>query len=81
MLRAVTDNDDSAIILKVDGIGAYDHVLRSAMMSRLITMLKAQSLSRFVQMSHATPLSDSWYDDEGRRRVVTQAEGGEQGDP
>ena len=76
MLRAATDNDDRATILKVDGIGAYDHVLRSAMMGRLITMPQAQSLLPFVQMSYGTPLSYSWFDDEGRRRVVTQAEGG-----
>ena len=81
MLRAATNNDDRATILKVDGIGAYDHVLRSAMMGRLITMPKAQFLLLFVQMSYATPSSCSWFDDEGRRRVVTQAEGGEQGDP
>ena len=65
----------------MDGIGAYDHVLRSAMMGRLITMPKAQSLLLFVQMSFATPSSFSWFDDEGLRRVVTQAEGCEQGDP
>ena len=70
MLRAATDDDDDrATILKVDGIGAYDHVLRSAMLSRLITMPKAQSLSPFVQMSYATLSSYSWFDDEGRRRV------------
>ena len=45
-----------------------------AMMGPLITMPKAQSLLPFVQMSYATP-SSYW------RRVVTQAEGGEQGDP
>ena len=38
MLRAATDDDPSATILSVDGIGGYDHILRSAMLERLATM-------------------------------------------
>ena len=30
MFRAATDQDQKATVLKVDGVGAYDHVLRSA---------------------------------------------------
>ena len=35
----------------------------------------------FVRLSYATPSRFSWWDDDGERHVVTQAEGGEQGDP
>ena len=38
MLRAATDRDGSATILSVDGTGAYDHVLRAAMLERLEKM-------------------------------------------
>ena len=38
MLRAATDHDHRATILKVDGIGAYDHTLRLAMLTRLVQM-------------------------------------------
>ena len=31
MLRAATDMDPMSCVLKVDGIGAYDHVLRASM--------------------------------------------------
>ena len=34
-IRALTDADLTATVLSIDGIGAYDHVLRSTMMSKL----------------------------------------------
>ena len=33
LLRAATDANPRATVLSVDGIGAYDHVLRAAMLS------------------------------------------------
>ena len=81
MLRAATDRDPSTTVLKVDGIGAYDHVLRSAMLVRLGRMPGARALLPFVLLSYASPSSYLWFDNQGQRRTVTQAEGGEQGDP
>ena len=81
MLRAATDRDGSATILSVDGTGAYDHVLRAAMLERLEQMPGARSILPFVRLSYATPSKYSWWDDDGQKRTVTQAEGGEQGDP
>ena len=74
LLRAVT-------VLSVDGIGAYDHVLRAAMLGRLECMPRASAILPFVRLSYAQPSTYSWFDEEGERKVVTQAEGGEQGDP
>ena len=68
-------------ILTVDGVGAYDHVLRSAMLGRLHSMPAARSLLPFVRMSYAQPSSYQWIDAGGEARSVTQAEGGEQLDP
>ena len=79
MLRV--DHDHRATSLKVDGIGAYDHILRSAMLTRLVPLPNAGSLAPFVKMSYVAPSTYSWFDDEDRRHTVTQAEGGEQGDP
>ena len=73
MLRAITDNDPIATVLKVDGIDAYDHVLRTSMLERLFRMPGARSILPFVNYR--------WFDDQGRCREVTQAEDGEQGDP
>ena len=75
LLLAATDADPRVTILTVDGIGAYDHVLRS------VGMPGARSLLPFVCMSHAQPSSYQWFDDQGSAHVVTQAEGGEQGEP
>ena len=80
-VRASTDADPGVTVLTVDGIGAYDHVLRSAMWGRLASMPGARSLFPFVRMSYAQPSSYQWFDDQGAARVVTHAEGGEQGDP
>ena len=65
----------------MDGIGAYDHIHRSAMLERLLEMPGARQILPFVRLSYAPPSSYGWFDEEGRRRIVTQAEGGEQGDP
>ena len=81
LLRAATDANPNATILTVDGIGAYDHVLRSAMLGRLAAMPSARSLLPFVRMSYAQQSCYQWFDDGGEAREVTQAEGGEQGDP
>ena len=80
-LRAATDANPTATILSVDGVGAYDHVLRSAMTERLLHMQKARTILPFVRLSYGSPSSYSWEDDVGTQRTVTQAEGGEQGDP
>ena len=71
MLRAATDDDPSATILSVDGIGAHDHILRSAMLERLATMREVFAILPFVRLSYGTPSRHSWWDEEG----------GEQGDP
>ena len=81
MLRAATDVNPNATVLSVDGVGAYDHVLRAAMLGRLARMTNAKALLPFVLLSYSEPSKYDWHDDEGRRRTVTQAEGGEQGDP
>ena len=81
LLRAATDANLNATILTVDGIGAYDHVLRSAMLGRLAAMPSARSLLPFVRMSYAQQSCYQWFDDGGEAREVTQAEGGEQGNP
>ena len=81
LLRAATDADPQATILSVDGVGAYDHVLRFTMLERLMHMPTAQAMLPFVRLSYGTPSRYSWVDADGRQRFVTQAEGGEQGDP
>ena len=44
MLRAATDTSATATVLSVDGVGAYDHIYREAMLSRLAQMPKASAV-------------------------------------
>ena len=50
------------------------------MLGRLLEMPGARELLPFVRLSYAQPSCYGWHDQEGRW-TVTQAEGGEQGDP
>ena len=47
-LRTATDRVPQTTILSVDGIGAYDHVLRVAMLGRLARMPKTREILPFV---------------------------------
>ena len=71
----------TATILSVDGIITHDHVHRSAMLGRLLRMPAARAILPFVRLSYTQLSQYSWCDEEGVRRTVTQAEGGEQSDP
>ena len=62
----------------MDGIGAFDHVLRSAMMSKLCTVPELRGLLPFVRSTYAHPTSCRWQDS---THQVHQVEGGEKGDP
>ena len=63
LLRAATDANPRATILSVDGVGAYDHVLRPAMLERLLHIPKARGMLPFVRLSNGSPSSYSWEDD------------------
>ena len=67
MLRAETDADHSATIPSVDGIGAYDHVLRAALLERLLRMPAARAILPFVRLSYTSPSSYSGGGDQAQR--------------
>ena len=54
--------------LSVDGVGAYDHVLRSTMLERLMRMPTARGMLPFVRLSCGTSSRYSWV---GRHRQTT----------
>ena len=68
-------------VLSVDGIGAYDHVQRAAMMSKLLEVPSLRHLLPFVRQAYGSATSCSWQDADGQRHRIHQEEGGEQGDP
>ena len=67
-IQALTDLDPSATVLSIDGIGAFDLVSHQAMLQGLLRVAGA-------------PSSYLWEDQDGVVHTITQAEGGEQGDP
>ena len=68
-------------VLLVDGIGAYDHVYRVSMMSKLLEVPSLRHLLPFVRQACGSATSYSWQDAHGQRHRIHQEEGGEQGDP
>ena len=80
-IRAMTDDDPECTVLSIDGIGAYDHILRSAFLTKLHNVPALQGLLPFVRSIYARNTTYVWEDSEGERHPIVQAEGGEQGDP
>ena len=80
-VRFATDANPEATVLSIDGVGAYDHVYRSAMMEKLLEVPSLQGLLPFVRSTYLQPSSYKWVDSEGVRHDIQQHEGGEQGDP
>ena len=77
----MTDADAQATALSIDGIGAYDHVLRSAMMEKVHSVPGLRGLLPFVRTTYVKPTRYVWEDGDGVKHQIHQAEGGEQGDP
>ena len=80
-VRAMTDANPECTVLSIDGVGAYDHVLRSSFLSKLHSVPSLQGLLPFVRSIYAPPTTYVWEDGTGVRHRIQQAEGGEQGDP
>ena len=80
-VRAMTDAHSTSTVLSVDGIGAYDHVFRSAMLSKLHSEPHLHGLLPFVRAMYSDTSRYSWRDATGTQHVILQCEGGEQGDP
>ena len=53
-------------VLSVDGIGAYDHVYRAAMMSKLLEVSSLRHLLPFVRQAYGSATSCSWQDADGK---------------
>ena len=61
---AITDANPRATVLSIDGIGAYDHVLRSAMLTKLAEVPQLHGLIPFVRSVYASPTTYAWEDEE-----------------
>ena len=74
-IRPMTDADPECTVLSIDGVGAYDHVLRSRFPSNLHSVPRTVALCE-VHLPQTTTYV--WEDGAGVRHRNQQAEGGEQ---
>ena len=80
-LRAITDADASAVVLSLDGVGAYDHVHRAAFFDKLLASPSLRPLLPLMSALYGTESRFLWRADEGTDHIIVQGEGGEQGCP
>ena len=80
-LRALTDADPDAVVLSLDGVGAYDHVHRAAFMDKLLEVPEMRALLPLVSALYGSASRFISRDDEGVDHTIEQGEGGEQGCP
>ena len=80
IIRALTDANLALKVTSIDGVGAYDHVYRSTMLSKLLEVLALQGLLPFARFAYGETTTCVWEDEEGVRHQIRQGEGGEEGD-
>jgi hypothetical protein len=80
-LTAETQVDARTTVPSIDGISAFDSMSRRSMLVGLANVPEASATLPFVRLFYGQPSEYLWYDSSGATHVVTQAEGGEQGDP
>ena len=80
MVRALTELDPQCTLISIDGVGAYDHVSRTRMLTELWRQEGLRDLVPFVRMWLGRQSTFVWTDDAGEQHDVVQGEGGEQGD-
>ena len=62
-VRLLTDMNPTLTLLSIDGVGAYDHILRSATLAKLASVPEANAMLPFVllgSMETATSLESNW---------------------
>ena len=78
-LRATLESDARATVVSLDGRGAYDCISRAAFLQKLCDV--APALVPFARLFYGHTSEYQWWDDDGVRHGIPQAEGCEQGDP
>jgi len=69
------------VVISLDGIGAYDHIDRAAMLGALRDLPNASVILPFVSMFYGKNSTYLWTDEYGVVHNIEQGDGGEQGDP
>ena len=80
-VRVATEMQPELCVLSVDGVGAYDHIARQAILQGIHDDPGLRPLLPFVRQFYAAASEYLWYDAAGTCHPIHQHEGGEQGDP
>ena len=62
-VRVATELNPRLTVLSIDAVGAYDHIFRSAMLSKVAEVPSLQGLLPFVKKAYARPSSYVWTDE------------------
>ena len=79
-LRMLPGINPNLVIIKIDGISAFDHIYRSSIIAKLYSLPQAKKILPFVLLSYGATSQYIWSDSTGIDHVIAQSEGGEQGD-
>ena len=80
-VRYLTDADPDAVVVSLDGVGAFDHVRRAAFFRKLMARPELRELLPLVAGLYGSNSRFVWRDAMGEEHLIEQGEGGEQGDP
>ena len=79
-IQSLTDLDNRATVLSINGISAFDMILRAAMLDGLHQVRGGDTTLPFVLQFYSEPSQYFWTDDTGHTHVIHQGERGEQSD-
>jgi len=80
-LRYLTDADEDTVVASLDGVGAFDHVRRDRVLSKLVDTPSLVQLLPLAKMLYGSRSRFLWSDANGTTHEIEQGEGGEQGCP
>ena len=75
LCRLLTEEDENCVISSLDGIGAYDHVYRSAFFAELRADPELSAMPPFVRLWYGRQSHYTWTDDSGTDHRIPQGEG------
>ena len=80
LVQFLLEEEDTRVILSIDGVGAFDHVCRARFFEELHHQQELNGLLPFVRLWYARQTTFLWHDENGHAHQVMQGDGGEQGD-
>ena len=80
-IRFLTDSDPDTVVVSLDGVGAFDHVKRSAFFSKLYACEELRPILPLVSALYGSQSRFLWHDASGEQFIIKQGQGGEQGCP